>query len=84
MFGALPPSSPRRVDPPGLSRPRVSGHDDELYKSEPSDEDRSKKKRGALKTLVLDPIPAASGFRRYQLALYVKVCPLLDMMVNQP
>ena len=30
--------------------------------------------RGALKTLVLGPIPAASGFRQYQFALYVKVC----------
>ena len=74
MFGALPPSSPRRLDPPGLNRPRVSVKDVELYESEPSDEDRSKKKRGALKTLVRDPIPTASGFRRYQLALYVKVC----------
>ena len=71
MFGALSVSSQRRVDPPGLSRPRVSGEDDELYKREPSDEDRSKKKRGALKTLVFDPIPAASGFRRYQVALYL-------------
>ena len=74
MFGALLPSSPRRVDPTGLSRPRVSGEDDELYESELSDEDHSKKRRGVLKTLVLDPIPDASGFRRYQFAVYVKVC----------
>ena len=74
MFGAPPPSSPRRVDPPGLVRPRVSREDDELFESEPSDEDHSKRTRGVLKTMVLDPIPTASGFRRYQLALYVKVC----------
>ena len=50
-------------DPPGLSRPRVSGEDDELYESEPSDEDPIKKMPGALKTLVLDPIAGASGLR---------------------
>ena len=73
MFALTPPSTPRRADPPGLSRPQVSKYDDELFDSEPSDEDR-KKRRGVLKTLVLDSIPTEFGFRRYQLALYVKVC----------
>ena len=73
MFAPTLPSTPGRAGPPGLSRPRVSKDDDELFDSEPNDEDR-KKRRGVLKTWVLDAIPTASGFRRYQFALYVKVC----------
>ena len=56
MFAPTLPSTPRRADPPGLSRLQVSKYDDELFDSEPSDEDR-KKRQGVLKTLVLDFIP---------------------------
>ena len=73
MFVLTFPRTLKRADPPGLSRPRVSKDDDELFDSEPNDEDR-KTRRGVLKILVLDPIPTASGFCRFELALYVRVC----------
>ena len=44
-------------------------------KSQSSDEEDRKRKRTPLKTLVLDLFPPnASGFRRWQLVFYVKIC----------
>ena len=38
-----------------------------------SDDEDRKRRRTLVKTLVLDPIPNASGFRRWQFVFYVKI-----------
>ena len=72
MFPYSVPGTPRPSEPPGFDRARKD--DDELSASGPSDEEDRKRRRGQVKVLVLDPIPNASGFRRYQLGIHVKVC----------
>ena len=72
MFPSSAPGTPKPSEPPGFDRARKD--DDELFDSGPSDEEDRKRRRGQVKALVLDPIPNASGFRRYQLGIRVKVC----------
>ena len=57
---------------PGFDSARKD--DDELLERGPSDEEDRKRRRGLVKALVLDPIPNASGFQRYQFGIHVKVC----------
>ena len=73
MFSSLAPGTPRPSEPPGFDRARKDD-DDEVYDSGPSDEEDRKRRRGQVKVLVFDPITNASGFRRYQLGILVKVC----------
>ena len=63
------PSKPLEP-PPGFDRT----DDDELLESGPSDEDETDRRRNQVKTLVLDPIPNASGFHARKLGIYTKVC----------
>ena len=39
-----------------------------------SDDEDRKRSRASVKPLVFDPIPNASGFRRWQFVFYVKIC----------
>ena len=48
--------------------------DDELLRSLSSDDEDRKRNRVPLKPLVFDPILHSSGFRRWQLVFYVKIC----------
>ena len=57
---------------PGFDSARKD--DDELLDRGPSDEEDRKRRRGLVKALVLDPIPNASGFRRYPFGFHIKVC----------
>ena len=83
MFSSISPA------PSGRSVPGASGlvgsagagtaresrqDDDELWRSFSSDDEDRKRNRRTVKPLVLDNIPNATGFRRWQFNFYFKVC----------
>ena len=69
------PDTPKPSELAGADRIREqSQDDDELLRNLSSDDEDRKRSRGLVKPLVLDPFPNASGFRRWQLVFYVKVC----------
>ena len=72
MFPSSVPGAPKPSEPLGFDRARKD--DDEFFESGPCNEEDRKRRRGQVKALVLDPIPNASGFHRYQLGIHVKVC----------
>ena len=60
---------------PGADRARGPHKDeDKLLMSVSSDDEDRKRRRPPMKTLVLGPIPNASGFRRWQFVFYIKIC----------
>ena len=68
------PDTPKPSKLAGADRMREQRQDDdELLRSLSSDDEDRKRRRAPLKPLVLDPIPHASGFRRWPLVFYGKV-----------
>ena len=69
------PGAPKPVGSAGAGKARESlQDDDELLRSLSSDDEDRKRNRRTVKPLVLDNIPNATGFRRWQFNFYFKVC----------